>query len=75
MIRKVLWKRKVVLELGFGQLVEFPQVVSVLGRKDYMNKGIWKTEACDYNSEHSMCVGRGINIIGFGNLSVKLLFN
>lgn len=28
----------------FGGLVELPQMVSALGRKDYKNKGVWKTE-------------------------------
>lgn len=39
----------------FGGLVELPQMVSALGRKDYKNKGVWKTEVHDCNSEHSVC--------------------
>ena len=30
-----------------------------LGRKDYKNKGVWKTEVRDCNSEHSVLGKRG----------------
>lgn len=42
-------------EVKFEGLVELPQMVCALGRKDYKNKGVWKTEVHDSNSEHGVC--------------------
>lgn len=33
-------EKKVVLELGFGGLVEFPKMECALGRQDCMNRGV-----------------------------------
>lgn len=70
---RTLWRRKAVLQPGFGGLLEFPRVVCTLGREDYRNKGVWKTQAHDFNSKHSVCIGWAVNIVGFGHLSVKLI--
>lgn len=71
MIRRTLWRRKVILQLDFGGPLECPQAVCPLGREDYRNKSIWKTQVHDFNIKRSICVGWAINIVGLGHLSVK----